>query len=227
MSCEPAPPPAWTDPPAPPLSRGLTGWASFAAVAVMMGIFALTLWQVAHPRVDEAYRRTFITREFAIYPTSPVYAPRNGLTYELGRRIPLAEGTNRWFLARYDFYRFDKVTPFLKGFRGRLYFHLPPPSRAVDRPHRLAMQITCRFPDKPLTELSVTVNGTPVGVVPCADGPSLFEATVPPGLIGARDYEMIEIRRTPRDLADRIETRFGTVYGRIAWDWFEVDVVKE
>jgi hypothetical protein len=227
MSCEPATVPEWTDPPPAPFARGIRGWLAFAAIGGMLVVFAITLWRIANPNVDEAYRRTFITREFAIYPTSPVYGGRNGLTYELGRRVQLAEGNNRWYLARYEFYRFDKVTPFLKGFRGRLYFHLPPMTRQPEKPHRLAMQITCRFDDKPATEMAVSVNGTPIGVVPCANGSATFEATLPPGLIGARDYDMIEIRRTPRDLSDRFETRFATAYGRVAWDWFEVDVVRE
>lgn len=227
MSCEPAATPDWSDPPPAALSRGARGWLSFAAIGVMLLVFAVTLWKIAHPNVDEAYRRTFITREFAIYPTSPIYGGRNGLTYELGRRVQLADSESRWYLGRYEFYRFDKVTPFLKGFRGRLYFHLKPETRAVDKPHRLAMQITCRFDDKPATELAVSVNDVPLGSMPCGNGSATFEATLPAGLIGARDYEKIEIRRTPRDLADRLETRFATAYGRIAWDWFEVGVVKE
>lgn len=202
------------------------GWTLIAVLFGFAAFYAFVVWSVATTPFSEAYRRTYMTREFAVYPQSVEFRPRDGLEYRPGKVVEVAEVKSRWYLARFDWWRFNPPTPFLKGLRGRVFLSVPAEARASGRPHRLRLEFTCRMPPGRETRLDIAVNGTTLGDVACGTGPSVFETTLPAGLFPRDAYEDITITRRVPDLWERVATRLALRFDAVALDRFVISPVE-
>jgi hypothetical protein len=177
------------------------------AMIVFYGYVAIL---VANPRVDEAYRRTFLTGEFSVYPTVDAWKPGDGLDYGVGSYIDFRRPDMRQWLARQDWHRVDTPGVTLRGTSGRLFLHLTGEPAPATRPHRLTIGLFCALSARHAGEIEVSVNGRVVGTTEeCSDGPVSIEADLPPGSLGRNRYDEITISRDAGSLFERIATRLG------------------
>lgn len=208
----------------PPATRGVAGWAALAAIALLLGFYGVVFHAILTPRMDEDYRRTFVTQEFGAYPPSKVFGGRNGLAYEPGTRVTLDTDEARLYLARFDWVWLEPPAPSLKGFEGRIFLHLPADARDPAAAWRLRLSFVCALPAELAPTVTVAVNGRDLGTVACstATGDVVFDAAVPPGLLGASTYDAITVRREPATLAERVKTRLGLRARALGLAWFEI-----
>lgn len=202
--------------------RSAGGWLLIAAMA-LLGVFYLhVLKTAATPNVDEAFRRTFITREFGAYPLSPVYEGRNGLGYQVGTRVVFDTERTRLLLSRFDWTGYDAIGPYLESFHGRLFFHVTNAADIAGRPLMLRLTIDCAMPEGTSAHLAITANRHELGVVPCGRGRIEPVFALPPGAIGTRPYDRITLTRAPATLAERVLTRLGLRHDAVALRAMEI-----
>lgn len=184
------------------------------AIIALLGVFYLyVLKTVATPHVDEAFRRTFITREFGGYPASPVFKGKDGLSYKIGTRVTFTDDDSeaeRNLLSRFDWGgNREDDGPYLRAFRGRLFFHIEDPQAIAGKPLLLKLAVDCNFPaDYPAT-VSVAAGSVEVGRFTCAAGHVEPEFTLPADRYGRHFYDSLTLVRTPSGLMERIATRLG------------------
>jgi hypothetical protein len=179
------------------------------AIATLLAFYAYVALLVRLPHVDEAYRRTFLTGEFLVYPTSDSWKPGGGLDYPVGTYIDFHRGDMRNWLARPDWTYADKPIVTLRGTTGRLFFHLTGGADAAKRRHKLTLWFACHLPTGEAGDLDVSVNGLAVAAVDCGEGPAKIEADLPAGSLGVQGYDEIALTRAEGSLIVRIATRFG------------------
>ena len=217
MSCEPGPQPI--------AGRSLSGWLILLLLPVLAAFYLHVFSVIARPQVDEAYRRTYLTGEFAVYPAADGWKPGDGLDYRPGTLIDLRQSEQRNWLARFDWHRVDTPTVTLRGFAGRLFLHLPETDDAATRRHRLRLGFVCKLSAQHGGRLSALVNGTYVGDVYCGMGAVQIDAIVPAGVLGQRRYDEITIHRLDGGLLERLETRLGLRVHGVELAWFQIDPI--
>jgi hypothetical protein len=202
--------------------RAPSGWALLGAAA-LCALFYLHVARTAlGGRTDEAYLRTFVTGEFAVYPQSTAFRPGDGLAYAPGAEVELAGRRDRRHLARFDWWRFSQPKPWLKRVDGRAFFSIPPALRRPDLAHRLRLDLSCAYPPGAGARLAIGVNGETVAEAWCGQGPVALDVTLPPGRIGVRAYEEIRIARPGLSFAERMRIRLGLRFDAVALDRFSV-----
>lgn len=197
-------------------TRTASGWLMLAASAALALFYVLPLKAALTPSVDEGYRRNFITREFGAYPTSPVFKGENGLGYKLGTTVVLNAEKPRLILSRYDWLGWDEEGPYMRGMEGRLFLHMEDRVAAYGRSLRLSLGFVCAMPRGAGATLTVTVNDTKVGTLPCRRGAVTAHFTVPAGTMGLKAYDQITISRAPDGWWERVKTRLGLRYSAVA-----------
>jgi hypothetical protein len=202
--------------------RSARAWLLIAACFGMALFYAYVVWIARHPTVGEAYQRTFMTGEFAVYPQSTQFRPRDGLAYQPGTTIEVADKPARWYLSRFDWWRFHPPVPYLRNRDGRVFMSIPTAARRPDRPHRLVMEFTCRYPAGTSVDLAISVNGTPVGRLACAQGSVRLDTVLPAGLFPRAAYEEIRIERPDLSLWERVATRVSLRFDAVALDRFSI-----
>lgn len=196
--------------------RGVAGWLMLAATAALALFYVWPLKAALFPDVDEAYRRTFITREFNAYPTSPVFEGKNGLGYTLGTKVVLNAEKPRLILSRYDWRGWEDVGPYMAGLRGRVFLHMENASAILGRSLRLSLGVECNMPRGSRASLIVDVNGTKVGTIPCRRDAVTAHLIVPAGLMGVKAYDQITLTRDPAGFFERLATRLGLRYDAVS-----------
>jgi hypothetical protein len=196
------------------------GWrarrtAALAVLAGLAGFYAWTLATALTPPADEAFQRTYLTREFGAYPTSPAFGGANGLAYRLGDRVVFDDERPRLLLTPGDWGGEDADGAILTGMRGRLFLHLEDRAAARRRPLTLTLEFTCAMPKGERTRLAVSVDGQSVGATDCGRRPVVVHLPVAAGIIGQRAYAQITVTRAPDGLRERLATRFGLRYGAV------------
>jgi hypothetical protein len=207
--------------------RTLADGAVLLALAALIVFYGAVAFMILSPRMDEEYRRTFVTREFGAYPTSKVFDGRNGLDYAPGTRADLSKSKQRLHLNRFEWPWRGPPGARMRGWSGRIFVHVRDDLRRPDRPHRLTLGAVCAFPAGIAGIFEVRVNGTPVGGFRC-DGradPMTFSAEIPPGLIGSLKYDEITVERTPEGWQDRLATRLGLRFAAFFLSWFEISTL--
>ena len=189
--------------------RGPLGWMLLLPVAAMLVFYVYVGVLFFRPHVSEAYRRTFLTGEFAIFPAADSWKPGDGLDYQVGTRLDFGRTDMRQWLARLDWRRVDTEAVTLRGAAGRVFLHLVGEDDPAARRHRLTLQLTCRQTARHAGPISVRVNGETVGGADCGDGALTIEADLPPGSLGVNRYETIEITRPEGGFFERIAMRLG------------------
>jgi hypothetical protein len=184
------------------------------ATAALALFYLLPLKAALFPDVDESYRRTFITGEFGGYPTSPVFKGENGLGYKLGTTVTLNAERPRLILARYDWLGWEDDGPYMKGMRGRVFLHMEDRFAIAGRPLRLSLGFVCAMPKHAGASLTVTVNDTAVGSLPCRRGAVTAHFTVPAGVMGVHAYDRITVTRSG-GWWERLKTRLGLRYDAV------------
>lgn len=202
MSCEARRDPA-------PARRSIAGWLTLAAISVVIGVYVHVFGLVLAPHVDEAYRRTFVTGEFGVFPEANAFAPGGGLDYQMGSLVDLRQPDQRRWLSRFEWEHNEQPIVTLRGLTGHLYLHITGEPDAGQRAHKLAIALRCRIAHDEAGDVDVRVNGESVGSVDCGSGMASLEADLPVGRIGVKTYDVIEIRRSAGSLYERILTRLG------------------
>lgn len=202
------------------------GWSLVGLLVAIAAFYLHVGWTVKTTTFSEAYRRTFLTGEFAVYPQSTEFRPRDGLEYRPGKVIEIAEKPSRWYLSRFEWWRFNPSVPYLKGLEGRLFMSIPAEARAPGRPHRLRLEFSCRMPPGRETVLDISVNGTAVGDVACGEGAAVFETVLPAGLFPKAAYEEIAIVRRLPGAWERVATRLALRFDAVALDRFVISPVE-
>jgi hypothetical protein len=192
-----------------PPRRGLVGWLLLLPIAAMLAFYGYVAALVANPHVDEAYRRTFLTGEFAVYPTVDSWKPGNGLDYRVGAYLDFRRSDMRQWLSRSDWHRMDTATVTLRGASGRLFLHMIGEPDVAARRHKLTVDLVCRLSMHHASEIEVSVNGRVVGSADCGDGAVTIEADLPAGSLGGVQYDEITISRAEGSVFERIATRLG------------------
>ncbi len=203
--------------------RSVGGWLLLVLLAALVLFYLHVFSLIAAPHVSEAYRRTYFTGEFAVFPEAKGWAPRGGLDYRIGTFVDLRRPEMRVWVARFDWRRVETPAVTLFGFSGRLFLHVVDSPGAETRPHRLRLGFMCRLTVDHASDLFVAVNGRDIGRAPCSSGPVVFDAAVPAGLIGARAFDEISIRRASASVVEHLLTRLGFRADAVQLDWFSVD----
>jgi hypothetical protein len=177
MSCEP--------------KRGLRGVLALIGVAALAVEYVAVAAAVATPDVDEAYRRTWMTGEFSVYPQSDAFAGVDGLTLVPGRIAHLTDRVERRSLSRFGWDRDEDGAPTLDEAIGHFYFRLPDgkPDAAV---HRLQLGFDCPTASTPQT-FAVSVDGRRVGSADCRAGAAAGGVSLVIGRLDARTYHDVAI----------------------------------
>lgn len=223
MTAMPRLPPAF---PAGWLRRRPAGWAGLAFALACAAFYLHVARTALNPEVSEGYRRTFITGEFAVYPTSPVFRPADGLAYTPGAVVQVADRLGRAHLARFDWWRYARPKPWLKRSDGRVFLSVAPDLRRPDLPHRLRLGLTCAYPPGRGATLAIFVNGRAVAQAPCARGPVEIDAILPPGVFPTQAWEEIRIARPGLSWSERLAIRLGLRFDAVALDSFSVAPVE-
>lgn len=192
-----------------PQRRTALGWLMLGLIAGLAVFYGYVLWLAAHPHVDEAYRRTFMTGEFGVFPKSDDFKGEDGLAYAMGRTLNVRDPEQRRSLSRFDWEHNEQPNVTLRGGVGRLFLHVTGEPDAAKRAHRLSIGLRCRIPLDQAGDVDVSVNGVVVGSADCGKGRVTIEGLVPAGLLGVETYDTITIRRTIGSLYERILTRLG------------------
>jgi hypothetical protein len=209
--------------PAPHSRRGVLGWLLLLPIAGLLAFYAAVALAVTHPNVDEAYRRTFLTSEFSIFPASDTWKPGDGLDYAIGTYIDFRRSDMRNWLSRLDWHRVDRPSVTLRGTFGRIYLHLTGEADPTQRRHRLTVWLDCRLSLRHAGEIEVSVNGRAVGSADCGEGAIRIEADLPAGSLGATRYDQIDVARTEGSVIERIATRLGLRAQAVELVGLEVD----
>lgn len=201
-------------------------------LAVFWGLvlfYAVVAYAVFNPRTDDDYRRTYVTREFGVYPPSAFFEGRNGLTYEPGTVLDMTKSTARLHLNRFDWIWQGGAGPGLDRYTGRIFVHLRPELEPAQRAHVLKLDLVCAFPDGVSGRFTVSLNGAPIGAFVCAEtpGPFVFEAMLPPGSIGIERYDEIRIGREPENWSDRAATILGRRIAALQLAAFEIEPLDD
>jgi hypothetical protein len=211
MSCEgthvgqsAGPPPRLRRP-----GRTLAGWLLLAPIAALMVFYAYVATLVVNPHVDEAYTRTFLTREFQLYPTADGWKPGDGLDYVVGTYVDFHRHDMRRWLGRLGWQRFDTPTVTLRAISAGIYLHLVGEADPGLKRHKLTIALICRLPLYHAGEIEVIVNGHAAGSADCGEGAVTIEADLPAGSLGVHTYDTIEIARDEGSVFERIATRLG------------------
>lgn len=185
--------------------RSFRGWLALLGLVALAGFYAYVLTLVRGRTFDEGYRRTFMTREFAINPRADGYGPAGGLGLDLGARIDLV--AERRFHERFAWTRTREDGAFLIGASGRLFFALADARGAAGRAHRLELDLRCDLPAA--VEVRIAVDGVAVGAVACGAGAARATFELPAGTIDARRFHEIAVARPVETLAERLATATG------------------
>lgn len=189
--------------------RTVTGWLMLACIASLAVFYGYVLWLAARPHVDEAYRRTFLTGEFGVFPQSDDFKGEDGLAYPVGKTLNFRDPEQRRNLSRFDWEHNEQPDVTLRGGVGRLYLHVTGEADAAKVAHRIKVVLSCHIPLDQAGDVDLSVNGVVVGSVDCGRGRVTIDGLVPAGLLGAETYDTITIRRTIGSLYERILTRLG------------------
>ncbi len=192
-----------------PQRRTVLGWLMLVALAGLVAFYGYVLWLAAHPHVDEAYRRTFITGEFGVFPQSDDFKGEDGLAYPIGKTLNFRDPEQRRNLSRFDWEHNEQPDVTLRGGVGRLYLHVTGEADAAKHTHRISVVLRCQIPLDQAGDVDVSVNGVVVGSGDCGKGRVTIDGLVPAGLLGGQTYDTITIRRTIGSLYERILTRLG------------------
>ena len=202
MSCEPADA-------TPQKSRGLFGWLLVAVIFGLVAFYAHVVALLMNPHMDEVYRRTFLTGEFSVYPSTGAWKPGDGLDYSIGTYVDFSRPEMRKWLGRFDWRGDDAPTVTLRGISGRLYLHVVGENDIASRQHRLSLSLNCRILPHHAHEIEVLVNGRSVAIADCIAGAITIDAQLAPGQLGVNRYDEIAIMRDEGSLFERIMTRVG------------------
>ncbi len=192
-----------------PQRRTLLGWLMLVVLAGLAAFYGYVLWLAAHPHVDEAYRRTFMTGEFGVFPGADDFKGADGLAYPVGKTLNFRDPEQRRNLSRFEWEHNEQPDVTLRGGVGRLYLHVTGEADAAQHSHRISVVLRCHIPLDQAGDVDVSVNGTVVGSADCGKKRVTIDGLVPAGLLGAQTYDTITIRRTIGSLYERIMTRLG------------------
>lgn len=174
------------------------------AVLALCGLYAHVALLARGQVFDEGYRRTFVTREFAINPRADGFGPAGGLGLATGVTVDLV--AERRFHERFGWTRTRDDGAYLVGASGRLYFALENPAAAARRAHRLTLDLHCALPEPVAAQVEIA--GVAVSV-PCGSGLARAIVELPAGLLGARRFEEVRISRPVADWREWLATAAG------------------
>jgi hypothetical protein len=203
--------------------RGILGWLLLVPIVCLLAVYAEVAIVATHPNVDEAYRRTFLTSEFSVYPASDSWKPDDGLDYPVGTYVDFHRSDMRNWLSRLDWHRVNTPNVTLRGTSGRLFLHLVGEADPVQHRHRLIVWLDCHLSLRHAGEAQVSVNGRAVGSADCGESAMRIEADLPPGSLGAVRYDQIDVARTEGSVIERIATRLGLRAQAVELVGIEVD----
>lgn len=193
------------------MEHGLARAGVLSAFALLVGFYLAVGAMVLMPPEDEDFRRTYLTREFGVYPPSAFFKGRNGLDYTPGETVDLTKAVPRQYLNRFDWLWRGPPGVWLDGYRGRIFLHVRDDLRRPEAAHRLSLTAACAYGDDVAGRFTVSVNGVPSVAFACPAGTEPFTvvADLPPGSIGRARYDEIRLERTPEGLSDRFWTALG------------------
>ncbi len=199
------------------------------AFGLLVAFYLAVGGMILHPRVDDDYRRTYLTREFGAYPPSAFFKGRNGLDYVPGETADLTDPKRRLLLNRFDWIWRGPPGPRLDGTKGRIFVHVVDEARRPDMPHRLSLTLVCRFPEGVVGRFGVTVNGKPATAFTCpaGDQPFTVSAELPAGSIGAERYDAIVVTRELEGFSDRVATAVGALLSSFSLVSFKVETLPK
>ena len=189
------------------------------ATLILVASYAVAVHALLTPRWTEAYRRTFATGEFGIYPRAQqVLDGKNGLGGGLGERVDLGSPRGRRLLGRFEWRKFDPTAPYMVGTQGSIFVRLPDEARS-DIGLILRLELQCGRTG--LSGLDVLVQGKTVYSGPCDKAET--KLSVPFNLSSDRDeYTEIQFRRSGLTWLDELRIRIGLSYEDFAVKSLEI-----
>lgn len=191
-------------------------------LACLASFYFAVGYAILNPNIDEDYRRTYVTQEFGVYPSSPIFDGVNPLLYKLGsmHRFDTQEGQR--LLSRFDWLTWKDRSPFLKGLDGRVFIKLENNTTKAAL-FKLTLGIKCAFQWRRNKLISFNFSSIRVGDGVCDQGENEFVFIVPADILRWNDYNEIDISRRNIDFPERVRTRLGLRSRAVEIMYFKIE----